>query len=119
MRTSSRTRTATPLAAAGAVAALLGAGLLAGCSPPEPPKPPPHRVPAAREDAPPVGAAPADPRQAGLIVTERYGGHVVRVEPDEDDGQPTWSVSVRGSDQGDIRGQVSQRTGTLLDLDRD
>lgn len=102
-------------------AGLLGAAL-AGCAPAAPeqsPGPAPPRASAARQEAPPVGAAPADAHQAGLIVTERYGGLVAHIDPDQDDDQPIWSVHVRGSDRGDIEGHVDRRTGTLLEVEKD
>jgi len=102
------------------VCAVLACTALAGCVPPAPDQPPPQPAAPARSDAPPAGAGPVTAPQAGRIVTERYGGQIASIEPDEgDQDQPTWRVQLRGSDRGDIEGQVEQNTGTLLHIEKD
>lgn len=110
----------TPLSLAVLLAAILLGVALAGCAAPRAAAPPPPAP--AGEDAPPAGAGPVTAQQAAEIVVERYGGRVTAVDADADEDdhdQPTWRVELRGSDRGDIEGQVDQRTGTLLHLEKD
>lgn len=120
----------TPLTLVALLAAALLGATLAGCAPPAPDRPTPasparHDAPAqqdspAQHDAPPAGAGPVTAQQAADIVTERYGGQVVAIDSDEGEhDEPTWRVELRSSDRGDVDGQVDQRTGTLLHLDKD
>jgi uncharacterized membrane protein YkoI len=100
------------------VAATLLGVALAGCAPPRAAAPPPPAP--VHDGAPPAGAGPVTAQQAAGIVVERYGGQVTAIDADQDDhDQPTWRVELRASDRGDIEGQVDQRTGTLLHIEKD
>lgn len=53
--------------------------------------------------------------QAGKIVTDMYGGQVISVESDSEQGQPTWEVEVANSSQyGRIEVDVAKSSGQII-----
>jgi uncharacterized membrane protein YkoI len=56
---------------------------------------------------------------AAKIVTAQYGGDVVGVESDSHDGEPTWEVEVRNSNEGRIEVDVDQSSGKIVEVKRD
>lgn len=54
---------------------------------------------------------------AEVIATTEYGGTVVSVESDSHNGEPTWSVELAGTSQGDIEVDVSKATGEIVAVD--
>ncbi|RKN44407.1 PepSY domain-containing protein [Micromonospora endolithica] len=50
--------------------------------------------------------------QAAGIVTDRFGGRVVRAELDEEDGRPIWEMKLAGARVGEV--DVDATTGDLL-----
>jgi hypothetical protein len=50
--------------------------------------------------------------QAAEIVTDRFGGQVVRAELDEEDGRPIWKMDLSGARVGEV--EVDATTGDLL-----
>ncbi len=57
--------------------------------------------------------------QAGVIAIDEYGGTILRIEDDSDEGEPTWRVGLEGSDDGRIAVMVSKVTGQILHVDND
>ena len=97
---------------------------VAGCAtaappPPAPPGPPSVSAPAPPSGPAPVASGPVDREQAGRVATARYGGRVLNVEADTARGEPTWEVEVADSRAGRIEVDVAQRTGEILEMERD
>jgi len=62
---------------------------------------------------------PVTRQQAGRIVTGRYGGQVKSIEPDHEQGRPTWEVEVENSREGRIEADVAKNTGRILAVEKD
>lgn len=55
--------------------------------------------------------------EAGTIVTDKYGGEVISVESDSENGEATWEVEVKNSDKGRIEVDVSQSSGEIVAIE--
>lgn len=62
---------------------------------------------------------PVTKKQAGKIVTDKYGGQVKSVEADHEKGQATWEVEVKNSRKGRIEVDVTKKTGKIVAFERD
>lgn len=68
---------------------------------------------------PAFAAADITADQAGQIAVDNYGGHVLNVESDTADGQPSWEVEIDGSAVGHIEIDVAKSSGDLLACESD
>lgn len=58
-------------------------------------------------------------QRAGKIVTDKYGGNVISIESNHENGQPTWEVEVENSSKGRIEVDVAKRDGSIVELETD
>lgn len=52
--------------------------------------------------------------RAGQIATDKYGGDIISVENDSHNGEPTWEVELKNSDQGRIEVEVTKSSGKIV-----
>lgn len=65
------------------------------------------------------GGGPVDSDAAGRIVTDTYGGRVINVEEDTDQGKPAWEVEATGGSCGRIEVDVDKATGSIVSFETD
>lgn len=63
------------------------------------------------------GAGPVDSDAAGRIVTDTYGGRVINVEEDTDQGKPAWEVEATGGRCGRIEVDVDKASGRIVSFE--
>lgn len=63
------------------------------------------------------GAESVDSDAAGRIVTDTYGGRVISVEEDTEQGKPAWEVEATGGRCGRIEVDVDKASGRILSFE--
>jgi uncharacterized membrane protein YkoI len=63
-----------------------------------------------------TGSALISKEKAANVVTTKYGGQVIHVEPGTTNGQPVWKVEAQNTSEGHIEADVSQVTGDILQV---
>lgn len=92
-----------------------------GDSTPEPSNPSHTGGQSAQRSATSSAAAsePISRERAGQIATQRYGGRVLDVEEDHENGVPTWEVEITDSREGRIEVEVARETGEIVKMEHD
>lgn len=64
-------------------------------------------------------AAGVSREQAASTVTSKYSGTVISVERDTEEGERTWEVEVKDSNQGRIEVDVSRQSGEIVSFEKE
>jgi len=67
----------------------------------------------------PSGGGPVGRETAGDLVTDSYGGRVLNVEEDTDQGKPAWEVEATGGQCGRIEVDVDKASGRIVSFETD
>lgn len=62
---------------------------------------------------------PISKKEAGKIVTDKYGGDVINVEKEHENGKLVYEVEVKNSKQGRIEVDVDAATGKILNVEKE